>query len=137
MIVLEQLKMLVNLAMADGNMSADEKNFIKNIGKAHGFPESSVETLFYEKHELVLPEKLSADQRFEYALNLFQLMKLDEKLFQHEIKFCGAMVEKLGYKKELVGELMTSVKKDAMSAEEIETLRKKAATYLIQHGRMF
>ncbi|QLH32407.1 MAG: hypothetical protein HWD62_08175 [Cyclobacteriaceae bacterium] len=46
MIVLEQLKLLVNLARIDGTMGGNERNYIINIGKAHGFPESSVETLF-------------------------------------------------------------------------------------------
>ncbi|MBK8290681.1 MAG: hypothetical protein IPK96_06725 [Flammeovirgaceae bacterium] len=47
MIVLEQLKLLVNLARMDGELAIIERNYIVNIGKGHGFPESSVETLFY------------------------------------------------------------------------------------------
>ncbi|MCU0369653.1 MAG: hypothetical protein MUF39_12590 [Cyclobacteriaceae bacterium] len=131
MIILEQLKMLVNLAMIDGSMAEREKTFIKKIGMAHGFPESSVETLFYNQHELIMPDKLTADQKFNFALSLFQLMKLDEKLYQPEIKFCGSMMEKLGYKKEVVGEFMLSAKSEVMTPEEIDSLKKITASYLI------
>jgi uncharacterized tellurite resistance protein B-like protein len=131
MIILEQLKMLVNLAMIDGSMAEKEKTFIKKIGVAHGFPESSVETLFYNQHELIMPDKLTADQKFNFALSLFQLMKLDEKLYQPEIKFCGSMMEKLGYKKEVVGEFMLSAKSEVMTADEIDSLKRKTASYLI------
>jgi uncharacterized tellurite resistance protein B-like protein len=131
MIILEQLKMLVNLAMIDGSMAEKEKTFIKKIGVAHGFPESSVETLFYNQHELIMPDKLTADQKFNFALSLFQLMKLDEKLYQPEIKFCGSMMEKLGYKKEVVGEFMLSAKSEVMTSDEIDSLKRKTASYLI------
>lgn len=131
MIILEQLKMLVNLAMIDGSMAEKEKTFIKKIGVAHGFPESSVETLFYNQHELIMPDKLTADQKFNFALSLFQLMKLDEKLYQPEIKFCGSMMEKLGYKREVVGEFMISAKSEVMTADEIDSLKRRTASYLI------
>jgi hypothetical protein len=133
MVILEQLKMLVNLSLADETMAENEKRFIINIGKAHGFPESSVETLFYGKHELILPDKITADQKFEYALSLFQLMKLDEKLYQPEIKFCANMIQKLGYRKEVIGELMMAVKGGTMTPEEIESLKKTVAGYLLSH----
>ena len=131
MVILEQLKMLVNLSLADESMAENEKKFIINIGKAHGFPESSVETLFYGKHELIMPDELSADQKFQYALSLFQLMKLDEKFYQPEIKFCAGIIQNLGYRKEVIGELMMAVKSEAMSPAEIEALKKTVAGYLI------
>ena len=131
MVILEQLKMLVNLSLADESMAENEKKFIINIGKAHGFPESSVETLFYGKHELIMPDELTADQKFQYALSLFQLMKLDEKLYQPEIKFCASIIQKLGYRKEVIGELMMAVKSEAMNPAEIEALKKTVAGYLI------
>lgn len=129
MVILEQLKMLVNLSLADNSMAENEKKFIINIGKAHGFPESSVETLFYGKHELIMPDELSEEQRFLYVLSLFQLMKLDEKLFQPEIKFCAGMIEKLGYKREMVSEFLLHVKSDTMTKDEIESLRRIANSF--------
>ncbi|MBN8577066.1 MAG: hypothetical protein KF775_15715 [Cyclobacteriaceae bacterium] len=130
MIVLEQLKLLVNLARIDGEMAGTERTYIINIGKAHGFPESSVETLFYTDHETIIAENLTADQKFDYIFNLVQLMKLDERLYQQEIKFCAATAAKLGYKPELMFELMLKVKSTEMTSAEIATLRNLSNSYL-------
>ncbi len=130
MIVLEQLKLLVNLARIDGEMASRERAFIINIGKAHGFPESSVETLFYSSHETILAKELTNDQKFEYIFNLVQLMKMDERLYEEEIKFCANTATKLGYKPEVMFELMLKIKSTEMTSEEKTTLQKLTAQYL-------
>ncbi|HMR55200.1 MAG TPA: hypothetical protein PKD34_01240 [Candidatus Doudnabacteria bacterium] len=130
MIVLEQLKLLVNLARIDGEMASRERAFIINIGKAHGFPESSVETLFYSSHETILAKELTNNQKFEYIFNLVQLMKMDERLYEEEIKFCANTATKLGYKPEVMFELMLKIKSTEMTTEEKTTLQKLTAQYL-------
>ncbi|MBL7861955.1 MAG: hypothetical protein JNJ65_12395 [Cyclobacteriaceae bacterium] len=130
MIVLEQLKLLVNLALADGDMTSQERNYIINIGKAHGFPESSVETLFYSSHDTVIAKELSPDQKFNYLFNLVQLMKLDERLYENEIKFCANTAAKLGYKPEVMFDLLLKVTPTEMSSTEKEALRHTASKYL-------
>ncbi len=107
---LEQLKLLVNLARIDGDMAEREKLYITNIGKANGFPESSVATLFYQSHEVIIPDNLTDDQRFSYIFSLVQLMKIDERLYQEEIKFCSQIASRLGYGQEVMFEMMLKVK---------------------------
>ena len=126
MIALEQLKLLVNLAMVDGNLALDEKQFIKNIGKAHGYPESSVETLFYEEHPVIIPEKLNDDQRIDYALTLTQLMLLDNKMFLKEIEFCSDIVERLGFEKTFIYRLVDKVGESLNDTQILETLKSEA-----------
>ncbi|MCW5909446.1 MAG: hypothetical protein KIT62_00140 [Cyclobacteriaceae bacterium] len=130
MIVLEQLKLLVNLARIDGEMASQERAYIINIGKAHGFPESSVETLFYSSHEAIIANELTPDQKFKYIFNLVQLMKLDERLYEEEIKFCANTAARLGYKPEVMFELMLKVKSADMSSDEITALQNLTAQYL-------
>lgn len=130
MIVLEQLKLLVNLARIDGEMASHERAYIINIGKAHGFPESSVETLFYSSHEAIIAKELTNDQKFNYIFNLVQLMKLDERLYEEEIKFCASTATKLGYKPEVMFELMLRIKSTEMTAEEKSALHKLTTQYL-------
>ena len=130
MIALEQLKLLVNLAMVDGNLALDEKQFIKNIGKAHGYPESSVETLFYAEHPIIIPEKLNTDQRIDYALTLTQLMLLDKKMFLKEIEFCSDIVERLGFERTFVYRLVDKVGESSIDTHILETLRSEARDFL-------
>jgi uncharacterized tellurite resistance protein B-like protein len=129
MIALEQLKLLVNMAMADGNLALDERQYIKNIGKAHGYPESSVETLFYEEHTIIIPEKLSNDQRVEYAFTLTQLMLLDKKMLLKEIEFCSDIVEKLGFEKAFVYRLV-DLAGGPDNTKTLETLKAEALEFL-------
>lgn len=121
MIVLEQLKLLVNLSLADGEMSEKEKQYIKNIGKAHGFPESSVETLFYGAHEIIIPDSLTADQKFDYAYSLVELMLVDENTFQPEILFCNEMMQKLGYPTEEAEKLVKAVKEGTKTKAQLKS----------------
>jgi uncharacterized tellurite resistance protein B-like protein len=130
MIVLEQLKLLVNLARMDGELAIIERNYIINIGKGHGFPESSVETLFYDSHETILAEDLTPKQRFNYLFNLVQLMKIDEKLYQEEIKFCANIATRLGYKSEIMFDLLLKVKSGPMDQKDIDALQESTAKYL-------
>ncbi len=122
---------MVNLSRIDGAMISRERNYIINIGKAHGFPESSVETLFYTTHDIIIPKELTADQKFNYIFNLVQLMKIDERLYEDEIKFCANVAAKLGYKSQVMFELLLRVKSEDMSQQEIDSLKELTATYLI------
>ncbi len=119
MALLEQLKLLVNLARIDGDMAEREKIYITNIGKANGFPESSVSTLFYQSHEIIIPDNLTDDQRFDYIFSLVQLMKIDERLYQEEIKFCSKVAARLGYAQDVLFELMLKVKSTDTDADKM------------------
>ncbi len=125
MIALEKLQLLVNLALADGNLAQDERQFIINIGKAHGYPESSVETLFYEQHEIAIPENITNDQRADYAVALTQLMLLDKKMYLKEIEYCVEIVEKLGFEKRFVYKLIDVVSEQGTNAQSLEALIKE------------
>ncbi|MBP9924798.1 MAG: hypothetical protein KBF45_02325 [Cyclobacteriaceae bacterium] len=130
MIVLEQLKLLVNLACMDGDLAILERNYIITIGKAHGFPESSVETLFYSTHDVIIPGNLTADQKFDYIFSLVQLMKIDERLYENEIKFCANVASKLGYQPQVMFELLLRIKSNEMSAEEKNSLKALTSKFL-------
>lgn len=132
MILLEQLKLLVNLAQIDGQMAEHEKNYIINIGKANGFPESSVETLFYASHDVIIANDLTDEQRFNYVFSLVQLMKIDERLYKEEIKYCTGITERLGFKSELMVELMLRIKPSPMDEVEKNSLKKLVASYQIK-----
>lgn len=129
MALLEQLKLLVNLARIDGDMAEREKSYIMNIGKANGFPESSVTTLFYASHEIIIPDNLSEEQRFNYIFSLVQLMKIDERLYQEEIKYCSRIASRLGYSQEVMFELLLHVKATSYN-EEQKTLRQLVQKYI-------
>ncbi|HCM76292.1 MAG TPA: hypothetical protein DIS90_07910 [Cytophagales bacterium] len=131
MSALSQLKLLVNLALIDDEVAEREKNYITNIGLANGLSEQDVEYLFNQKHDIIVPDGLTDDQKFDYVFSLVQLMKIDERLYQEEIKYCSRVAAKLGYKQEVMFELMLKVSA-TMKKAEIEALRQLIATFLVK-----
>lgn len=126
---LEQLKLLVNLARIDGDVAEKERKYISNIGLANDVSSEAILSLFDKHHELVVPANLSTEERFTYIFSLVQLMKIDERLYKDEIKYCSQVAAKLGYSEEVMFELMLHVR-SAMQTGEMQILRKLTEKYL-------
>lgn len=126
---LAQLKLLINLARIDGAVAERERKYIANIGLANRIQIDDITPLFDKNHDLIIPENLSQDQRFEYIFSLIQLMKIDERLYQEEIRYCSKVASKLGYDETVMFELMLHVR-EAMEANEMQALKKLTEKYL-------
>lgn len=129
MTALAHLKLLINLAQIDGNVADREKNYIINIGRANGLYPDEVAHLFDQRHELIIPQNLSPDERFQYLFSFVQLMKIDERMYKEEIMFCSKIATRLGYEQQVMFDLMLHVKATAMSQVEIDELKKMTEKY--------
>lgn len=127
---LSRMKLLISLAKIDGQVADKEKNHLISIGRANGIYPDEIYPLFTQTHEVVIPENLSDDQKFDLIFSLIQLMKLDERMYREEIKFCGQVAAKLGYNKQVMFELLSHVKSGAMQNNEMESLKKLTQTFL-------
>jgi hypothetical protein len=123
MSVLPQMKLLVSLAQIDGSVADREQNYIINIGRANGIYPDEIKPLFEKKHDLIVPDNLSRDEKFNFIFTLVQLMKIDERMYKEEITYCSTIANKLGYKKEVMFELMLHVKSGLMSDAEKKNLQ--------------
>lgn len=127
---LSRMKLLINLAKADGQVADKEKNYLINIGRANGIYPDEIYPLFTQRHEVLVPEDLSDDQKFELMLSLIQLMKLDERMYREEISFCGQVATRLGYNKQVMFELLSHVRSAGMDANEVDSLKKITQDFL-------
>lgn len=130
---LEQLKLLVNLARIDGEVAERERQYIINIGQANHLLIAEILPLFTNEHPILIPTNLSDEKKFDYIFRLVQLMKLDEKLYKDEIKYCAQVASRLGYREEVLVELLLKVKSAAMGKDEMDALKKLTSTFLIDH----
>lgn len=128
---ISQLKLLVNLALIDDEVADREKKYIINIGMANGLSSADVEHLFNQTHPVIVPDGLTDHQKFDYLFSLVQLMKIDERLYKDEIKYCSTVAAKLGYKQEVMFELMLKVS-SSMKQAEIDNLRSLVEGYLVK-----
>jgi len=126
---LSQLKLLINLAYVDGSVGEKEENYIYNIGAANGITMETIRPLLSSTHDTFVPNDLNNDQKFNYIFSLVQLMKIDERLYKEEIRYCSKIAARLGYNEAVMFDLMLHVK-GAMGANELEELKKLTAKYL-------
>ena len=126
------MKLLISLAQIDGKVADRERNYIINIGRANGIYPDQVVPLFTQRHEVIVPQNLNDDHKFEYIFSLVQLMKIDERMYREEILFCSKIASSLGYDKEVMFELMLHVKSIAMKEDEMSSLKTMIQKFLIK-----
>lgn len=126
---LPHLKLLISLAQIDGAVGEKEENYIYNIGSANGVSAETIKPLLGASHELIVPNDLTNDQKFNYLFSLVQLMKIDERLYKEEIRFCSKVAARLGYDQTVIFDLMLHVR-SVMGPDEKEGLKKLTAKYL-------
>ncbi|HMG89995.1 MAG TPA: hypothetical protein VK589_08040 [Chryseolinea sp.] len=124
------MKLLISLAQIDGTVAPRERNYIINIGRANNFYPDQVVPLFDQRHNLIIPEDLDDDHKFDYLFSLVQLMKIDERMYREEIMFCSKIAATLGYDQQVMFELLLHVKAVAMTEEEVAELKKLVQNYL-------
>lgn len=128
----DKVKLLIGLAQIDGTTAEREKSYIIKIGVANGVPADEMDSLIERRHDLIVPANLMADEKFDCLFHLVQLMKIDERMYKEEILFCSTIAEKLGYRKEVMFELMLHVTPGAMDDTEKEALESITRNYLVE-----
>jgi uncharacterized tellurite resistance protein B-like protein len=126
---LSQLQLLVNLARIDGEIADRERKYITTIGLANGIPLDDIDALFDRFHDQVDLTHLTDEQKFSYIVSLVQLMKIDERLYREEIKYCAHVASRLGYDQAVMLDLMLHVR-EVMQQKELETLKEITQQYL-------
>jgi len=134
--LISQLRTLVRLAMVDKNFDRIEEMYIMSIGKAKGVPEEDIRQLMNE--ELREKEKLEAadfmalsfDGKFEYLYNIVQLMKIDERVYLSEIRFCERAAEKLGFEKKVIKKMSSFIYSDPSITVDREKLKEKVRKFI-------
>lgn len=126
---LHQIKSLINLARIDGEIAEKERSYILNIGHANEIKPSEILPFFTSSHEEIIPSGMTNDQKFKYIFSLVQLMKIDERMYREEIKYCSHVASKLGYSEQVMFDLMLHVSEE-MGAAEVKALEELTQKFL-------
>jgi len=131
-----QLSLLIQLSLIDNNLSPKEQRMIYALGKANKIPEKDIEEVFnyhlrHARHEMPTITNLSDEDKFDYLFNIVQLMKVDEQVYLSEIKFCQALAEKLGFKKNVIKELSARIYSDPTLTIDKEGLKEHIMKYRV------
>jgi len=112
-----QLSILIQLSLIDNELSPKEKRMIYALGKGNRMPETEIDQLMNHhlrnaRHQLPDLNNLSDNDKFDYLYNIVQLMKIDEKVYLSEIRFCQNLAVKLGFNKKVIGDLSAKIFSD-------------------------
>ena len=107
---LDRLNVLINLAKSDGELTEKERRQILAIGQANHLMVAEILPLFAAPDSVPLNSKLTEDQKVNLLLEVVQLMRIDEKVYKAEIKYCAQVASMLGYREEVVFELLLKAK---------------------------
>lgn len=107
----KQLNILIQLANSDKHFSNLERERIYEIAKIKNFPEEEVKNLIVNPEPIGSFGALSDDQKFEYLYTCIDLMLIDQKIFDSEIKFCRDIAIKLGFRQNVVDFLKVEIYK--------------------------
>lgn len=125
------LNILVQLAKVDGIVVQEEVDLINEVGKANGMTEEEIESCFDEELPIGDLSTLTDDKKYDLIYSIVQLMKIDGKLYNEEIKFCAKMSAKLGYEEDVLFELMLKIYADPDLCADKESLKKHIQEFLI------
>jgi len=125
------LNILVQLAKIDGIVVQEEIDLINEVGKAIGMSEEDIASCFDEVWPIEDLSDLSDDKKYDLIYSIVQLMKVDEKLYNDEIKFCAKMSAKLGYEEDVLFELMLKIYADPDLCADKDSLKKHIQEFLI------
>ena len=107
----KQLNILIQLAHSDKHFSNLEREKILEIARQKKFSQSDVKELILNPEPIGTFGALSTDQKFEYLYTAIDLMLIDQKIFDSEMKFCRDVAHKLGFKVDVVNYLKEEIYK--------------------------
>lgn len=125
------LNILFQLAKIDGVVVQQEIDLINKIGRDRGMTEEEISECFDEHLPMEQLKVRSDDEKFEYVYSIVQLMKIDGRLYDEEIKFCGRVVAELGYHKDVLFELILKVYSDPHLNADKNEIKKQVQSFLI------
>ena len=125
---LGRLKTLINLAKSDGSLAEEERQHILAIGQANHYMVAEILPLFSADDFAPKLVARSADEKAGLLLEVVQLMQIDDKIFKAEIRYCAHVVARLGYREEVVFELMLQA--HDLKPGDMEGLRKVMVGYM-------
>lgn len=128
---LQRIKSLITLAHSDGELSETERRHIIALGQANHLLVAEILPLFQIKDTGTVSMTMAEDQKADFLLELVQLMKIDQRIYKAELKYCAGFAARLGYKEEVLLELMVQTNQVNRDPDQVKGIRKLMEEYKI------
>ena len=105
------LKQLIKVAKADGELEANEYEFILKVAKRLDSSEAEVQDVEENLQTIVTEEPSGEEERFQFLYDLVWIMMVDADIDKQEEQLCARMADRLGFKHELVRNLIAAIQR--------------------------
>ncbi|MCB0481971.1 MAG: TerB family tellurite resistance protein [Flavobacteriales bacterium] len=104
------LKMLYDLAFADGHFHPSELDYLKNVIRELGLEEGEIEKLKWDEFAFKFELPKEENERIKILYHLLFLSKTDDEVNDSEVEYIRSICLKLGLREDLVLDLTDVVK---------------------------
>ncbi len=129
-LIKSHIRHLVRLAKSDGILHSDELRFIKRVGKKNDLSEKEVDAIIQNPTsvDIVLPK--SNDDKFYQIFDLVNLMLKDGEVNDAEIEFCMELANRLGFRRVIVGVLVSKIERGIRDGLTRKQIRQEADAFV-------
>ena len=120
------------MAKVDGTADETELELIRQIGSSNNISAEEIDAAIAEAEASdTIPglDHLSVDDRFELLYNLVLVMKADGIIDVEEVKFCKAMVRKLGFRDDVLQDLIDHSPEEDPDGAHQQEINNRARKY--------
>jgi uncharacterized tellurite resistance protein B-like protein len=119
----KKLNILIQLALADKDFAAAERELIYRIARERNYPREAVEELIDHPEPIGTLGALSESQKVDYLLSSIELVLADHRVVESEVVMSQHIAIKLGFFKNVVNHLIDNMGKVPLQELQLGSYR--------------
>jgi len=119
----KKLNILIQLALSDKDLSAEERELIYRIARERNYPIEDLEALIEHPEPIGTLGALSETQKVDYLLSSIELVLVDNRVSTSEMVMSQQIAIKLGFFKHVVNHLLTNFGKMPVNELQLSNFR--------------
>ncbi|MFM7852414.1 MAG: hypothetical protein ACKO96_11000 [Flammeovirgaceae bacterium] len=125
------MKNLIEMAMVDGNFNPVEYDLLRSIAKRNNI--SELQLMEIKKDPLSANFEVPTDpkEKFQQLYDLIHMMTIDKSIHEEELKLSSIFAMKFGYKRELIDELVSTIKSNIENGQNSDEAMKRSSRLLV------
>jgi uncharacterized tellurite resistance protein B-like protein len=125
------MKNLIEMAMVDGNFNPVEYDLLRSIAKRNNISETQLMEI--KKNPTLAQFEVPTDpkEKFQQLYDLIHMMTIDKAIHEEELKLSSIFAVKFGYKRELIDELVSTIKSNIENGQNSDEAMKRSSRLLV------
>jgi uncharacterized tellurite resistance protein B-like protein len=124
------MKNLIEMAAVDGNFDDIEYDLLKTIAKRNNISESQLKQIRENPQGVNFEIPTDKKEKFYQLYDLVHMMSVDKNIHDEELKLCNLFAVKFGYKREIIRELIDSIRMNIQNNQTHDETMKRVDMFL-------